>query len=243
MANPVFAGMKHRAKTLHGMISRGIYRAAVSTKTDQEIVDRFHLHYYDSGPVFGGTWTNTKWLGVPILKCPLDLWIYQEMIYELKPDWIIECGTAAGGSALYLASLFDLVGKGKIVSIDIEARARPTHPRITYLTGSSTAPDIIDKVKALVRDSKQTIVLLDSDHSKKHVLDELRTYYALVTPGSYMVVEDTNVNGHPVQPDFGPGPMEALEEFLRENKNFVIDKTKEKLLLTFNPKGYLKRIP
>ena len=86
------------------------------------------------------------------------------------------------------------------------------------------------------------MVILDSDHGKDHVLNELRTYSPFVTKGSYLIVEDTNINGHPVLHDFGPGPMEAVEDFLKENQNFTVDKSKEKFYLTFNPKGYLRKI-
>ncbi len=86
------------------------------------------------------------------------------------------------------------------------------------------------------------LVILDSDHSKRHVLDELRTYSQFVGEGSYIIVEDTNVNGHPVLPEFGPGPMEAIQDFLKENKDFAVDGSKEKFYMTFNPKGYLRRV-
>ena len=85
------------------------------------------------------------------------------------------------------------------------------------------------------------MVVLDSDHHRDHVLAELRTYSALVTPGSYLIVEDTNINGHPVRPEFGPGPMEAVDEFLRESPDFAIDPEREKFFLTFNPRGFLRR--
>ena len=98
------------------------------------------------------------------------------------------------------------------------------------------------QVGKLISDKDKVMVILDSDHHKEHVLNELRIYGKFVTKESYIIVEDTNINGHPVYPDFGPGPMEAVEEFLRENKNFVIDKTREKFYLTFNPRGYLKKI-
>jgi cephalosporin hydroxylase len=119
---------------------------------------------------------------------------------------------------------------------------RPSHPRITYLQGSSTAPDVFDRVKAMAASAQRTLVILDSDHSRDHVLAEMNLYADLVSPGSYMIVEDTNVNGHPVLPEFGPGPMEALDDFLSERSDFVIDRSKEKLLITFNPRGYLRKV-
>src|SRR5438132_4143406 len=107
-------------------------------------------------------------------------------MHELEPDLIIETGTAQGGSALFLASICDLLGKGRIVSIDIAPRDdRPLHPRITYLLGSSTSAPIADEVRTLARSHRTVLVILDSDHSRDHVLRELAIYGELVTPGSY----------------------------------------------------------
>lgn len=204
------------------------------------VVERFHRLYYESSRD-GGTWHDTFWLGVPVWKCPLDLWVYQEMIFEQKPDLIVETGTAFGGSALYMASLCDVLDHGRIITVDIQPRDnRPSHERITYLNGSSTDGTIVDEVKRAANGGK-TLVILDSDHSKDHVLDELKTYNGMVHNGGYMIVEDTNVNGHPVKPRFGPGPMEAVDEFLQTNKDFAVDESKEKFFMTFNPRGYLKK--
>jgi cephalosporin hydroxylase len=212
----------------------------MSDVLQKNIVDNFHKLYYDSNQ---RTWSNTFWLGVSCQKCPLDLWIYQEIVFDVRPDIIIECGTAAGGSALYLASLCDLINKGRIITIDIKDRSdRAKHERITFLSGSSISEEIVRQVKEFISDRDRVIVILDSDHSKEHVLQELKIYSKLVTIGSYIIVEDTNLGGHPVESDFGPGPMEAVQEFLEENKDFDSDKTREKLYLTFNPNGYLKKI-
>src|SRR5262249_4097887 len=151
--------------------------------------------YYDAHRE-GGTWCATSWLGVTVWKCPLDLWVYQEIIHEVRPDLIVETGTAFGGSALYLASVCDLVGHGEVVTIDIrEDPSRPRHERITYLLGSSTAQAIVERVSLLAA-GKRVLAILDSDHRREHVLEELRAYSPLVGAGSYVVVEDTNVNGH-----------------------------------------------
>ncbi|MFN8593688.1 MAG: CmcI family methyltransferase [Thermomicrobiales bacterium] len=206
---------------------------------DNPVVREFHRLYYDAR---GQTWENTFWFGTPVLKCPLDLWIYQEIIHETRPDLIIETGTMEGGSARFMAALLDWIGHGEIVSIDIEAKSwRPVHPRITYLTGSSTDPGIIDEIAARAAGKPAVMVILDSDHRAPHVLDELRLLSPFVTPGGYLIVEDTNVNGHPVVPDFGPGPLEALDQFLSESSDFTVDRGREKLLMTFNPRGFLKR--
>jgi len=175
-------------------------------------------------------------------KCPLDLWIYQEMLHELRPELIVETGTAFGGSALYLASLCDLLGTGTVLTIDVQPQeGRPEHARIEYVLGSSVAPETLEHVRRQAAGAASVLVVLDSDHRKDHVLAELRLYAPLVTAGSYVVVEDTILNGNPVSPDFGAGPMEAAEEFLREAPDFEADRRREKLYLTFNPKGYLRR--
>jgi cephalosporin hydroxylase len=206
-----------------------------------EVVDRFHEAFYADG-LKGGTWADMRFLGVPIRKNPFDLWIYQELIAEIRPDLVIESGTRFGGSAYYFARLLDLLGTGRVVTIDTDGETtRPEHPRITYLTGSSTSEQVLADVRKAAAASERVLVSLDADHSASHVLDELHAYSPLVTPGSYIVVEDTNVNGHPVDPTFGPGPMEAVESFLAETTEFEVDQRCERFLFTFNPKGYLRR--
>jgi len=206
------------------------------------VIDAFHTLYYDSYLV-GGTWSRNTFLGTPIQKCPMDLQTYQEILYETKPDLIIECGTAFGGGALYLASLCDLIGVGEVVTIDVVNRPEfPKHPKITYLTGSSTDPEIVAKVRDLAKGKSRVMVILDSDHRMSHVLTELELYHSFVTAGCYLIVEDTNVNGHPVRPEHGEGPYEALTRFLEINKSFEIDKLRESGYITFNPSGYLKKI-
>lgn len=212
--------------------------------TARESVDRvvrdFHVLYCAE---YQRTWLNTYWLGVPAFKCPLDLWIYQELLWTTKPDLVIETGTKYGGTALYLASICDLIGTGRVMTIDIaRLEARRKHPRVNYLTGSSVAPEIVAEVSNAVQAGERVMVILDSLHKKDHVLEELRLYAPLVTTGNYLVVEDTNVNGNPIRKDFGPGPTEAIEEFLRETDDFEIDPSCEKFFMTFNPGGYLKRV-
>ena len=206
-----------------------------------EIVDRFHSLFFEAQYRPGG-WNGVRWLGVEALKCPLDLWSYQEILFELRPDLVIETGTHRGGSALFLASVLDLVGSGEVISIDITERPdRPSHRRITYLPGSSTAPATVQEVRERASRAGKVMVILDSDHRAAHVREELRLYSPLVSPGQYLVVEDTNVNGHPVLPEHGPGPMEAVREFLGGNPDFVADPSRERFLISFNPGGYLRR--
>lgn len=229
----------NEVKILRRLIYHRVY---INPELEKSIVAQFRNLYFDSY-VVGKTPFNTFWLGVLTRKCPTDFWIYQEIIFELKPDVIIECGTAHGGSALFLASMCDLVNNGKVITIDIaDMKGRPKHKRIKYLHGSSISAAIVEQVKKLVTPKDKVMVILDSDHRKAHVLNELKIYGELVTKGSYLVVEDTVLNGHPVYPEFGPGPMEAVEEFLEGNKAFVADGDKEKFYLTFNPRGYLRKV-
>jgi cephalosporin hydroxylase len=204
-----------------------------------DAVEAFHRLFYDTHDT---TWKQTFWLGVTVRKCAFDLWAYQEILFETRPDLIVETGTYLGGSAFYLAGICDLLGHGKVVTVDISAPGgRPRHRRISYLQGSSTDPGIVDRIARRARRAKRVMVVLDSNHSRDHVLRELEVYGPLVTSGCYLVVEDTNVNGHPVLPDHGPGPMEAVEEFLATTEDFEVDRSRENRLLTFNPSGYLRR--
>jgi len=203
------------------------------------VVDRFTKLYYHSRPRI---WNNTFWFGVPIGKCPPDLWTYQEIIFETRPDIIIECGTGTGGSALFLAQHCDLMHHGRVITIDIkDIPNRPVHERISYITGSSIAEQTLRQIQEMISNTDTVLVILDSDHSKDHVLKELNLYCDLITPGNYIIVEDTIIGGHPVKPHRKPGPMEAVKEFLKTHKNFEIDKSREKFYLTFNRNGYLKK--
>jgi cephalosporin hydroxylase len=214
--------------------SRRAVRSALAGPTTR----LFHSFFYNSET----TWANTYWLGTPILKLPLDLWIYQEIIVETRPDVIIEAGTLKGGSALFFASICDLIDHGRVVSIDIQDFQPPRHKRVRYLIGSSTSSEIVEQVKSAISPGDRVMVTLDSDHSMNHVLNELRIYSKLVTKDAYLVVEDTNLNGHPIQRKYGPGPMEAVHAFLKENHDFAIDHSKEKYLLTFFPDGWLRKL-
>lgn len=207
----------------------------------ERVVRRFHRLYYMTSH---RTWRNTFFLGVPVAKCPLDLWVYQEIVNEVRPDLIIETGTAHGGSALYMARLCELVGRGRIISIDLIARENlPQHPLVTYIIGSSIEPETFQQAKSQVRPGESVMVVLDSAHTRDHVLAELRLYGELVTPGSYLIVEDTNIHGRPVLRSHGPGPAEAVAEFLSRDTRFDVDESREKFYMTFNPGGYLKRLP
>lgn len=207
--------------------------------------DRFHEAFYHAR-----LWERVSWLGVPAYKCPLDLWVYQEILHETRPDVIVETGTAHGGSALYLASVCDAMGHGRVVTIDTrELPGRRAHPRVAYITGSSIDAPVADRVRGLIGPGVRAMVILDSIHSREHVLAELRLWAPLVAPGCFLIVEDTNINGHPVHTDYAPdrseggaGAFEAVREFLRTTGDFEVDRAREKFLLTFNPGGYLRRV-
>jgi cephalosporin hydroxylase len=221
-----------------GFVGGGIYFR--NHPTPEATVRSFHTLFYNAN---GATWSNTSWLGVPAEKTPLDLWIYQEILHETRPDVLIEAGTADGGSAYYFATMFDLLGHGRVITIDIaDSPKKPKHDRIAYLLGSSTAPETVARIKSMIAPGERVMVSLDSDHRKAHVANELKIYSELVTPGCYLVVEDTNVNGHPVYPEFGPGPMEALQDFLKVDSRYQSDHTREKFFVTFFPDGWLRRI-
>ncbi|HXW23542.1 MAG TPA: CmcI family methyltransferase [Xanthobacteraceae bacterium] len=212
------------------------------SREDMDVIDRFHDLYYRRWMSGGADTKWLTWMGFKVVKCPLDLWIYQELLVRTRPDLVIETGTYAGGSALFLASVMDLIGNGRVISIDVEPQAgRPQHPRLSYWTGSSVDEAILAAARKAARGGRTTVVL-DSDHSATHVFQEMMSYRDFVQVGDYLIVEDTNVNGHPTLPEFGPGPMEAVEKFLAQTDEFASDRRCERFLLTLNPKGYLKRV-
>jgi cephalosporin hydroxylase len=219
------------------------YRKLYLPEQDRRrLISAFVTLYYEEG-YLGGAWSKTSWLGRPVAKCPLDILVLQDIIWETQPSLIIETGTAHGGSALFYATLCDLIGKGNVISIDIhQSRLLPEHARIRYIPGSSVSPTVIEQVRACLPDAGRVMVVLDSNHEKDHVLAELRNYGKFVSLGCYLIVEDTCVNGHPVLPTYGPGPMEAVEQFLMESSEFRRDPDREGHLLTFNPGGYLLKI-
>jgi cephalosporin hydroxylase len=208
---------------------------------ETELVRRFHDLYYRRWLQGGSDTINLSWFGYEVLKCPLDLWEYQELLVRTRPDVVIETGTFAGGSALFFAMILDGIGRGRVITIDVESKPdRPEHPRIAYIIGSSIDRPVLAEVRRMVG-NERAMVILDSDHRAEHVYQEILAYSPLVQVGDYLVVEDTNVNGHPTWAEFGPGPMEAVQKFLSENDDFIIDDRCERFLMTLSPRGYLRR--
>jgi cephalosporin hydroxylase len=201
---------------------------------------------------------NFSWMGRPIIQYPQDMIAMQEIIWSLKPDLIIETGIAHGGSLIYYASILELVGgEGQVLGIDIDIREHnrveiEKHPmihRIRMIQGSSIDEGVVDQVRAIARDKRRIMVVLDSNHTHAHVLRELQLYSPLVTTGSYLVVFDTVVEDMPDEafPDRpwgrGDNPKTAVWEFLQSTDSFEVDRgTENKLLLTVAPGGYLRRV-
>lgn len=210
---------------------------------DSNIINLFHQLYYNTSTY---TWNDTKWRGIRLAKCPLDLWQYQEIIVETKPDIIIETGTWCGGSALFLRDMLTLAHRGMwgtVFTIDKQPAVELGIPGVVQLVDDSVSPNVVSTVKGYISEHTKVMVILDSDHSKKHVLRELETWAQFVTEGCYLIVEDTNVNGHPVRIEHGSGPWEALEEWLPKHFEFKHDGYRERFMMTFNPYGYYKRVP
>ena len=181
------------------------------------------------------------WFGYPISKYSDDLMAYQNIIHKTRPEVLVETGTYYGASALYFAQLFDAIGRGQVITIDIYPQAkRPSHPRIAYVRGSSLDDEIFAGIKRAVA-SGRCMVVLDSNHHYPHVLAELEKYHTLVTSECYLVVEDTFLNGHPVRKEWGPGPWEAVEKWLPGHPEFERPAALNGRLLTMNPGGWLRR--
>ena len=197
-----------------------------------------------------------SWMGRPIIQLPQDMLAMQEIIWRIKPDLVIECGIAHGGSILYYASLLELQGHGEVLGIDLDIRphnreAIESHPmckRVSMIQGSSIDPAVVEQVRALA-EGKKVIVVLDSNHTHEHVLAELRAYAPLVSLDSYCVVMDTVVEDMPADafPDrpwgVGDNPKTAVWAYLKETSDFEVDQQmQDKLLITVARDGYLRRV-
>lgn len=199
---------------------------------------------------------NFSWMGRPIIQYPQDMIAMQELIWDIKPDLIIETGIAHGGSLIYYASLMELIGKGEVIGIDIDIRAHnrreieahPMFKRIQMIQGSAIDEELVAEVARRAEGKETIMVCLDSNHTHDHVLRELELYAPFVTVGSYCVVFDTIVEDMPKgaydRPwDVGNNPKTAVWEYLKTNNQFEIDYSIDnKLLISVAPEGYLKRV-
>ena len=186
---------------------------------------------------------ESKYMGIPAIKNPLDFWIYQEMVYSLRPEVIVEIGNYCGGSTLALAHLLDNISHDKIIGIDIDHKKVPNkvkdHPRITFITGDACAS--FSKIKAMIKPKDKVLIIEDSLHTYENTLNIFHIYNSLIKPGGYFIVED-GICYHGLETGPYPGLYEAIERFIRENKHFEIDRSKESFFITWNPKGFLRRV-
>ena len=189
---------------------------------------------------------NTHWFGVECVKNPLDFWVYQEIIHSTEPTVILEIGNWKGGSALALANLLDIRGgNGRIIAVDIDhhrvdPRAR-AHPRITWIEGDATRPDIEQQVRQQIGAEDRVLIIEDSDHSDQTVFKLLEMYNDLIRVGDYFIVEDSNCGNKPLNLGPSPGPWAGIERFLMHNPNWESDRGMEKYIITWNPTGFLRR--
>jgi cephalosporin hydroxylase len=206
--------------------------------------EEYHKWYYNTF-----VWQKTSWMGVTTWKSVSDMWNYQEILTELKPSLVIEFGSNQGGSALFFASAMRQLGNPfKVFSVDIDhkplAAAARRDPDILFMESSSTDPSVAEQIQRLKEEYPGPIfAILDSDHTKDHVLGEMKLLRPLLKTGDYLVVEDSTVNGHPVLPGWGPGPYEAIEAYESEfPDDYRHDTEREtKFGFTFAPYGFLIR--
>ncbi len=206
--------------------------------------EEYHKWYYDNE-----IWEDVRFLGVVTNKSVSDMWNYQEILFELQPSLIVEFGTRFGGSALF----FSLIGRAinpdlTVLSVDISHAEvdQVVHdtPSIKLLTVSTTDVSVADTIVEMRRNSPgKLFFILDSNHTKGHVLAELALLRSVVQPGDYLIVEDGNINGHPVLPGWGDGPTEALAAYFEMYpEDYTVDVNREtKFGFTFAPSGYLIR--
>ena len=212
---------------------------------DLTIPEAYHRWYYDNR-----VWEQVHWMGIPCLKSVSDLWSYQEIIAQLRPGLIVEFGTRHGGAAMYFAHVGTLVRPDcRVFTVDTDHTDLHTdvrsHPSIDTFLGRSTDPVVLSQLhERRDRNPGPVFAILDSDHSKNNVLAEMKSLRDFLVTGDYLVVEDGNINGHPVLPGWGEGPWEAIEAYFDQYPgDYVHDITvEERFGFTFAPRGFLKRL-
>lgn len=250
-------------------------RIAIDTATNAITIDgrKVDLYSREGFEILSDLWVKVgwnerysytfSWAGVPIIQLPEDMVRYQELIWALKPDVIVETGVAHGGSLIYSASLCALVGKGRVVGVDIEIRphnrqrieAHPLSRFITLFEGSSTADSVVASVRNTIKPGETVLVVLDSDHSYRHVTDELKAYAPMVTPGSYIIATDGIMKDFLSDVPRGKdswkddNPTRAAADFVAQNPNFALEEPKWpfnesqlKQRITHWPGAYVKRL-
>lgn len=233
----------------------------VSTPSGEREVDIYSEEGFE---VLSQLWTRSNWqhrlsyevtwLGIPIIQLPEDMAVMQELIWKVRPDVIIESGVAHGGALILYASILELLGRGRVVGVDVEIRkynrlaieAHPLSHRIELIEGDSLADDTVAAVRSRITPGERVMVTLDSAHSRDHVFGELERYAPLVTPKSYLVVFDAVMALVADAPSAGEGwsqdnPLEAVREFLETNEDFEVDRSCERLAVTYCQGGFLRR--
>jgi cephalosporin hydroxylase len=198
---------------------------------------------------------EVTWLGIPIIQLPEDILMVQELVWRVRPDVIVETGVAHGGALVLYASLLELLGRGRVIGVDIEIRkynrlaiqSHPTSSRITLIEGDSTAASTFADVKGRISPSERVMVMLDSNHSREHVRAELELYSQLVTPDCYLVVFDEVMPMVADAPDGKPSwdldnPLSAVQEFLGDHPDFEVDREYERLAVSYCRGGFLRRV-
>jgi len=200
---------------------------------------------------------NFNWLGLPILQHPQDIVAMQEILWETRPDVVIETGVARGGSLIFYASMLELLGSGRVVGIDIQIRPEnrkrvelhPLSKRITLVEGSSIHPEVVSRVRSGILPADKVMVCLDSNHTHEHVLRELELFAPLVTPGSHLVVFDTVIEDMPGEAlagrpwRCGNSPKSAVRAFLESTDEFEVRRDiDDKLVISAAPGGFLRRV-
>jgi cephalosporin hydroxylase len=197
---------------------------------------------------------EVAWLGIPIIQLPEDMVVMQELIWKVRPDVIVESGIAHGGALVLYASILELLGRGKVVGVDVEIRkynrlaieAHPLSHRIELIEGDSLADETVQEVRSRITPGERVMVALDSNHTREHVLGELERYAPLVTPNSYLVVFDSVMALVADAPAAGEGwaednPLEAVRRFMDGNDDFEVDRAYERLAVTYCQGGVLRR--
>jgi cephalosporin hydroxylase len=197
---------------------------------------------------------EVSWLGIPIIQLPEDIVVMQELIWKVRPDVIVESGVAHGGALVLYASVLELLGRGRVIGVDIEIRkynrlaieAHPLSHRIELIEGDALAEETVRAVRSRIRQGERVLVALDSNHTKEHVAGELERYAPLVTPNSYLVVFDGVMALVADAPGAGErwgedNPLEAVRDFLDGNDDFELDRSYERLAVTYCQGGFLRR--
>jgi cephalosporin hydroxylase len=233
----------------------------VTTPTGEREVN---IYSEEGFHVLSQLWTRSNWhnrlsyevtcLGIPIIQLPEDMVVMQELIWKVRPDVIVESGVAHGGALVLYASILELLGRGRVIGVDVEIRkynrlaieAHPLSHRIELIEGDSLADETVAAVRSRIRSGERVLVALDSAHSREHVLEELKRYAPLVTPNSYVVVFDAVMALVADAPAAGEGwdqdnPLEAVREFLDGNDDFEVDRSYERLAVTYCQGGFLRR--